>query len=140
MTACSSKSVLVDADEEWQAVVAFQQMAPQEQLRHWMQGKEYLTVPPSQLPHLQSIVKAAQSWVECCDWLPHDDRYGQLRYMVYSPSFGGDLLRCQFTDLGWWHEGMAVNISGVTHWRVAGPGEIDHFAHPAALASLNFHE
>lgn len=128
----------INLDEELQAVVAFQQMTPQEQFRHWfrMQGKEYLTPPPpQQLPHLQSIAKAAQSWVECCDWLPNDDRYGQLHYLVYSPSFGGDLLRCQFTDLGWWHDGMAVNISGVTHWRLAGDEETDHFAAAGELPS-----
>lgn len=118
-------------DTQWQTVLAFQQMSPEEQFRHWfqVQGKKYLTPPAVELlPHLEPIAKTAISWVECCDWLPAADRFEQLRYMVYSPSFGGDLLRCQFTDLGWWHEGMAVNISGVTHWRLAGPNEADHFA------------
>lgn len=126
----------INLDEEWQAVVAFQQMSPQEQFRHWFQaqGKEYLTAPPlPQLPHLEPIAREARSWVECCDWLPKADRYGQLRYMVYSPSFGGDLLHCQFTDLGWWHDGLEVNISGVTHWRLADADETDHFAAASEL-------
>ncbi|MFP6365491.1 hypothetical protein VST45_32045 [Pseudomonas aeruginosa] len=127
------------SDAQWQSVVAFQQMSAQEQFRHWfqVQGKDYLTAPPvQQLRHLEPIAKAAKSWVECCAWLPEADRFGQLRYMVYSPSFGGDLLCCQFTDLGWWHEGMAVNISGVTHWRLAGTDETDHFVAPDELLLL----
>lgn len=124
---------------KWQSVVAFQQMSAEEQFRDWLkvQGKEYLPAPAvERLPHLEPIAKAAKSWVECCNWLPEADRFEQLRYMVYSPSFGGDLLCCQFTDLGWWHEGLAVNISGVTHWRLAGADETDHLAAPDDLLLL----
>jgi len=32
---------------------------------------------------------------------------------------------------GWWHEALAVFISGVTHWRLAGEEEQDHWLDPA---------
>lgn len=68
------------------------------------------------------VLALGSGWVSCKDALPWGDRWSAFRYMVYSPRYCGDLLLCKFQLLGatkWWHEGMGVGISGVTHWRIA---------------------
>lgn len=60
-------------------------------------------------------------WVVCADAFPWSDCFGILRYVVYSPSYGGDLMVCSF-DLDrphWWSEVLEMGVSGVTHWRLA---------------------
>ncbi len=67
------------------------------------------------------VLALGPGWVSCEDAIPWNDYRSELRYVVYSPPYGGDLLTCRF-DLGercWWHEEMGVFINGVTHWRLA---------------------
>lgn len=74
------------------------------------------------------VLALGPGWVSCSDALPWADRWSSLRYVVYSPRYCGDLLLCRFQLLGatrWWHEGMEVGISGVTHWRIAQHDEGD---------------
>ena len=69
-------------------------------------------------------------WVACTDALPWNDYRSHLRYVVYSPAYGGDMFICRFhlSGANWWHQGMQVGIGGVTHWRVADDNEQDFTA------------
>lgn len=60
-------------------------------------------------------------WVACTDAFPWSDCFGILRYVVYSPSYGGDLMVCSFNleKPHWWSEALEMGVSGVTHWRLA---------------------
>lgn len=68
------------------------------------------------------VAALGPGWMNCAQVLPWQDDRSVLRYMVYSPAYIGSLLVCRFdlySPARWWHEGMQVGISGVTHWRLA---------------------
>lgn len=66
------------------------------------------------------VLALGPGWIRCTDALPWSDCRAWLLYVVYSPSYCGDLLICEFRlGSGWWHEGLNIGISGVTHWRLA---------------------
>ncbi len=73
------------------------------------------------------VTAIGPGWVSCADAMPWHDRRSRLDYIVYSPSYGGDLLKCRFTGgpgaWQWWQPQLQVGISGVTHWRLAQDGE-----------------
>ncbi len=74
------------------------------------------------------VLALGPGWVNCADALPWNDNRSLLRYVVYSPHYGGDLFICRFQlSFGgtWWHEGLQVGISGVNHWRLAEDDEQD---------------
>lgn len=73
----------------------------------------------------QLIRELGHGWVACADALPWNDYTRQLEYIVYSPAYGGDLHVCTFSLSGahWYEESLEMGISGVTHWRLARPGE-----------------
>lgn len=74
------------------------------------------------------VLALGHDWVACADALPWNDCRSWLRYVVYSPSYGGDLFICRFelcSETSWWHERMQLGISGVTHWRLAMDDEQD---------------
>jgi hypothetical protein len=76
------------------------------------------------------------NWIASDQVLPWSDTRSWLRYVVYSPPYGGDLLICRFRLGGaatWWHEGFQVGISDVTHWRIAEDHEQDFRASKAQL-------
>lgn len=73
------------------------------------------------------VVALGPGWVSTADALPWGDRWSALQYVVYSPSYCGDLLLCRFQLHGateWWDEHLQVGISGVTHWRIAQDHEL----------------
>lgn len=129
-------AVEATANQRREMVKAYQALSHDQQLRYWLdvQGIEHARQDASELHHLQHVVEGAVDWVASADWLPVDDTYEQLHYMVYSPSYGGDLFKCRYNDLGmWWSEAMQLGISGVTHWRIARDGEAERLATPAEL-------
>jgi hypothetical protein len=76
-------------------------------------------------------------WVACTDAFPWNDYNGRWRYVVYSPSYSGELMVCSF-DLGkphWWSEALEMGISGVTHWRLARTDERESFMLEGPLPS-----
>lgn len=66
-----------------------------------------------------------RTWTDSALCLPWADLRGVERFAVLSPSYCGDVLICSFRD-GWWHEALAVFITGVTHWRLAGENEQEY--------------
>lgn len=74
------------------------------------------TVPPGHL-----IQDLGHGWVSCSDALPWNDTRNDYQYVVYSPSYGGELFTCTFNSTGarWWCDRAELGISGVTHWRLA---------------------
>ena len=85
-------------------------------------GKDWKSDLVAATQPCELVLALGHGWGSCEDALPWDDRWSSLLYVVYSPSYCGDLFLCRFQLVGavrWWHEGMAIGISGVTHWRVA---------------------
>jgi hypothetical protein len=92
---------------------------------------------PYRLPQREPVTAArvaplvaglGPSWKDCAQAQPWQDCHSALRYVVYSPSYVGTLLVCRFdlfSQARWWHEGMQVGISGVTHWRLADEDDQD---------------
>jgi len=80
-------------------------------------------------PHPAPLVRElGPCWMACAQVLPWQDTDARLRYMVYSSTYGGTLLLCQFRLFDaarWWHPGMQVGVSGVTHWRLAQSADED---------------
>lgn len=73
------------------------------------------------------VADLGPGWKDCAQVQPWQDNCSALRYVVYSPPYLGALLVCRFdlfSPARWWHEGLQVGISGVTHWRLA--TEADH--------------
>lgn len=87
-------------------------------------GQPYQLPPrePLSAARVAPLVAAlGKGWKDCAQVLPWQDD-GLLSYVVYSPSYGGTLLVCRFRRFSparWWHDGMQVGVSGVTHWRLA---------------------
>lgn len=81
------------------------------------------------------VLALGTDWVACTDALPWNDVYEQLRYVVYSPSYCGDMFVCGFDYSGptWWSKSLQLGITGVTHWRLAGEHEQDFTATRAQL-------
>ena len=76
----------------------------------------------AEIPYGELVLRLGLGWIACTDAQPWNDCRSTLLYVVYSPSYGGVQLICRFKLSGaacWWHEGMQVGISGVTHWRLA---------------------
>lgn len=74
------------------------------------------------------VAALGPGWKDCAQVQPWEDYDSALRYVVYSPSYMGTLLVCRFdlfSPARWWHEGMQVGISGVTHWRLANDDDED---------------
>ncbi|WP_426103012.1 hypothetical protein [Pseudomonas sp. PSPC3-3] len=74
------------------------------------------------------VADLGPGWKDCAQVQPWQDCGSALRYVVYSPSYMGTLLVCRFdlfSPTRWWHEGMQVGISGVTHWRLADEDDQD---------------
>lgn len=82
--------------------------------------------------HAAPLVSAlGPGWKDCFQVLPWQDNGSALRYVVYSPTYMGTLLVCRFdlfSSARWWHEGMRIGISGVTHWRLATDDDQDFTA------------
>lgn len=80
-------------------------------------------------PHPAPMVRALGSgWMDAAQVQPWEDTGSRLRYVVYSPAYGGTLLLCRFhlfSPARWWHEAMQLGISGVTHWRLADKADVD---------------
>ncbi|MFJ7286329.1 hypothetical protein [Pseudomonas sp. NPDC099000] len=114
-------------------------------------GRPYRLPPREPLTpaqHAPLVVALGLGWKDAAEVLPWQDG-GLLRYVVYSPAYGGTLLLCQFqvfSPARWWHDGMQVGISGVTCWRLATEDDQDFSAldgppsvtpsDPEALAQL----
>lgn len=91
-----------------------------------MSGSRWQSDLLSAVSPCELVLALGSGWVSCVDALPWNDSRSWLRYVVYSPAYCGDLLICRFhlsSGAKWWHEGMQVGISGVTHWRIAGDDE-----------------
>lgn len=74
------------------------------------------------------VADLGPGWKDCAQVQPWQDNCSALRYVVYSPSYLGALLVCRFdlfSPARWWHEGLQVGISGVTHWRLATEADQD---------------
>ena len=75
------------------------------------------------------VAALGPGWKDCGQVQPWQDCGSALRYVVYSPSYLGALLVCRFdlfSPARWWHEGMQLGISGVTHWRLANDDDQDY--------------
>jgi hypothetical protein len=103
------------------------------------QGKPY-RLPPLPEKTAEQMESDAQlfgrTWTDGRICLPWADCRGTRRFAVLSPAYGGDILICSFRhDDGlscqWWHEGLQVGVSGVTHWRLAEEQEHDYWLDPA---------
>lgn len=103
-----------------EAIRAFQRLSPRGKFEHWLrlQGKSWPTEDLRECPSLVDVVAAGQDWVTCAGRMPHEDRDGRLRYMVYSPAYGGWLWCCRHLQ-GQWACADGLLIGGVSHWRLA---------------------
>ena len=101
-----------------------------QQLAHWQHGLGltwsgdfYLELLRElEIPWLQPLLEAGRDWVQIY-LLPRDDRLGMLEYMAHSNRTPGLIWRCRYKQGGWhdFHTGQLIH--GVTHWRIAQPGE-----------------
>ncbi|MEE5177127.1 helix-turn-helix transcriptional regulator [Pseudomonas alliivorans] len=93
------------------------------------------TISPCEL-----ILEMGPDWFSCADIMPWSDCHSTLKYVVYSPSYGGELMVCKFLLRGpvqWWSEHNQVGISGVTHWRIATPEEMQLQCFISALPTVS---
>lgn len=105
-------------------------MRTAEQLGHWYHAlgltwpdalyRELIQEP--EIPWLQPLIDAGDSWVQSY-LLPRDDRLGMLEYMTHSRRVPGLTWRCRYVRGGWVCLATGEHVHGVTHWRIARPGE-----------------
>lgn len=138
--------------ETQEALRAFGQLSKREQLQHWLkaQGQVEETRLPLDSPHFAGIVSAGQSWVRCAELLPEADKWASLRYMIYSPPYGGWIHRCWYAAGRWVLEDSICPLRGsprdrlyigrVTHWRLAGADEQSYQARRRELPRVIRHD
>lgn len=129
-------------EDEFDVLWAFEQLTPRERYEYRLEaeGRSIQDESILECPSLASLVKDAQGWMACCERLPHEDVYGRLRYIVYSPGYGGWLHRCSYDSGQWPCESLGLSIGGVTHWRLANDGEVERQAETSELPSNALNE
>ncbi|MFV3377371.1 hypothetical protein ACNE9Y_24885 [Pseudomonas sp. NY11226] len=102
------------------------------QLAHWLHSlgltwskafyHELLLTRGVEIPWLQPVIDAGRDWSPIY-LLPRADSLGMLEYMVHSKRTPGLIWRCRYKQGGWQDFHTDQPIYGVTHWRIAKPGE-----------------
>lgn len=121
--------------QEQLRLMEYRRLSAREQLAYWagLQGLSLEAEPPARLAYLAPLLARATSWRACADDRPYEDRFALLTYIVYAPAYGGDLLLCHYHRGRWASSTIDGFVGGVTHWRLARPGEQSRSASPDEL-------
>ncbi|MEE1883387.1 hypothetical protein V0R55_24795 [Pseudomonas soli] len=121
--------------QEQLRLLEYRRLSARDQLAYWagLKGLSLEAESPAKLEYLTPLLARAKSWRACVDDRPYEDRFALLTYIVYAPAYGGDLLLCHYHRGRWASSTIDGFIGGVTHWRLACPGEVERLAGPDEL-------